>query len=99
MARFDYNRRCEQFLVRQPALVANLAARAKAGETQAIRLATPVSRRFADGIDSTAGIDTRGAVGRVNANWWGSLFVEFGTRTQPPHPILRQTLDSMVGRR
>lgn len=97
MSRFVSTPGIDQILARQPAILAALAAAAGRVESEAKRLAGPVSRRFEDGLDSTAGIDGQGPVGRVNAHWWGSLFVEFGTATQPPRAILRQALDSTRG--
>ena len=97
MSRFKPTPGADQALIRQPAVLAALATASRQVETEAKRLAGPVSTRFEDGLDSVAGIDEHGPVGRVNANWWASLFIEYGTATQPPRAILRQALDSTRG--
>jgi len=88
----------ERILSKQPGLVAALGKATDRIENEAVRLASPVSQRFADGIDSGVDVDSLGMFGRVNANWWGSLFVEFGTVTQPPRAILRRALDTATSR-
>lgn len=97
MSRFVPTPGVEQILASQRTMLAALAVPTSRVETEAKRLAGPISSRFEDGIDSAVGIDEQGPVGRVNAHWWGSLFVEFGTATQPPRAILRQALDSTRG--
>jgi hypothetical protein len=98
MSRFNYQRNAERDLARQPAVRAALGAIAGSVGAEAVRIAQPISSRFADGIDTTTGIDADGPYGRVNANWWGSLFVELGTATQRPRAILRQALDARTSR-
>lgn len=94
MSRFVYHPQAERILARQPGVVAALGAVTRRVETRAGQVARPHSSRFADGIDSDLGADGVGPFGRVRANWWGSLFVEFGTSTQPARAPLRQALDS-----
>lgn len=97
MSRFVYRADAERILVRQPLALAALSAATKRVENQAKQLIRPYSGRFADEIDSTIGVDEKGPVGRVNAHWWGSLFVEFGTSTQVARAPLRRALAQRTG--
>jgi hypothetical protein len=56
------------------------------------------SHRYRDGIKVEVGDDEHGdPVGRVNATWFASGFIEFGTSQQNPDAPLRHALDSAVG--
>lgn len=56
------------------------------------------SERYRSGLASEVDRDIRGRLlGRVNANWWASGFVEFGTISQPAEAPLRRALDSTRG--
>lgn len=94
--RFVANRRAERALTTSPRvhLILGRASRQVLGEAR--RLSD--SERYRNGLEAEVDRDIRGRlVGRVNANWWASGFVEFGTVNRPPEAPLRRALDSLRG--
>ena len=55
-------------------------------------------KHYVDMIDGVAGLDGRGALGRVVALHFTSIWVEFGSVNNPPHAPLRRGLDASQGR-
>jgi hypothetical protein len=89
----------DRSLERRPEVVAAAISKATAAvHREAKQAAASVSGRFAEGLSMDVGTDEAGQiVGRVNANWEFSLFVEFGNAHQNPRPILRRALDATKG--
>lgn len=83
----------EKEIVRLPAVDAALERAVRYVAEEAIRFTE--SSRYREGIKPEVGDNEHGdPVGRVNATWWASGFIEFGTSQRRAEAPLRQALDS-----
>jgi hypothetical protein len=95
--RFELRPGFEKDAVRLPEVDKALARAADNVADEARRLTD--SDRYRYGIKAEVGDNEKGdPVGRVNAMWWASGFIEFGTSVRRPEAPLRQALDSAVKR-
>lgn len=91
--RFEFRRGVEKDIVRLPEVDAALGRAVRAVTEEAARLTD--SSHYRDGIKAEVGDNEHGdPVGRVNATWWASGFIEFGTSQRRAEAPLRQALDS-----
>lgn len=95
-ARFEKDQLAEQKLATWPGLIPDLEELVKAAEVAAIAIAPVESGKYKASITSAAGYDERGRIiGRLRADDWKAIWIEYGTVNSPAHATLRRAMDSV----
>lgn len=94
--RFEKDPLAERKLESWPGLIPELAERVKDAETVAIATAPVESGRYKSSITSDAGYDERAKIiGRLRADDWKAIWIEYGTSKTPAHATLRKAMESV----
>lgn len=94
--RFESAPFAEQKLATWPGLIPELEERVKAAEAVAIATAPVESGKYKTSITSQAGYDERGLImGRLRADDWKAIWIEYGTSKMPAHATLRRAMESV----
>lgn len=98
--RIQIHRGVEKEIGRLPGMVPMLGRVAGAVVAEARRIAPEREGNYKRGLEADAGFDDDGdPVGRANANWFTSHFIEFGTVHTPVFAPLRKAMESGVARK
>lgn len=96
--RLELDRNYKQVLLRSPEMRRMLERAAEAGVRDAQGIA-PVGGyghggRYRDNISADVGMDDEGLVGRINAHYFTSWWIEAGTSHSRPFGVLRLALEA-----
>lgn len=93
--RYEAEPFAEQKLATWPGLIPPLEERVKAAEAIAIATAPVESGKYKTSIASEVGYDHRARViGRLRADDWKAIWIEFGTSKTPAHATLRKAMEA-----
>lgn len=95
-SRFVSDPLAERKLASWSGMIPELDAIVKAAESVAVATAPIESGRYKESISSDVGFDQRGKIiGRLRADDWKAIWIEYGTIKTPAHATLRRAMESL----
>lgn len=86
----------ERKLAAWDGLIPELEMRVKAAELVAVAMAPIESGRYMESITSEVGFDEKAKIiGRLKADDWKAIWIEYGTSKTPAHGTLRRSMEAI----